>query len=291
MVYTEEEVQNASLAYFNNDSLAADVWVKKYCWHNNDKYFEKSPTNMHRRMAKEFARIENNYPNPMSEEEIFNLFDHFKYIIPQGSVMSSLGKDDVYASLSNCIVLPPLQDSYNSIMWADTQLTALYRRRCGVGLDISNLRPEGSLVSNSAQNSTGAVSFMERFSNTTREVGQENRRGALMLSIDIRHPDIEQFALIKQDSSKVTGANISIRIRDEFMKAVEKDLSYTLRFPVESSIENALITKTIQARDLWNVIVTCARDRAEPGLLFWDIQNNYSPSHFYPNFENTTVNP
>src|SRR6185312_2178770 len=211
------------------------------------------------------------------------------YVIPQGSVMFGLGNKFVTASLSNCVVLPEIYDSYGGIMYTDQQLAQLFKRRCGVGIDISTLRPSGIGVNNAAGTTTGAVSFMERFSNTTREVAQNGRRGALMITIDIAHPDVEQFVTIKQDLSKITGANISVRLSDEFMQAVVEDKEYTHRFPIES--KKPEITKTVKARELWNTIINCAHQSAEPGLIFWDRQHKYSTSSVYPGFKNVSTNP
>ena len=225
----------------------------------------------------------------LDAKDIFEMFKGFGYVIPQGSVMSSLGNPYVIASLSNCIVLPEIYDSYGGIFYTDQQLAQLFKRRCGVGIDISTLRPSGSSVSNSAGTSTGAVSFMERFSNTTREVAQNGRRGALMITMDIRHPDVEQFVTIKQDLSKITGANISVKLTDEFMKAVETDSEFNLRWPVEA--EQPTYSKNVRARDLWNTIISCAHNSAEPGLIFWDRQHYYSTSSLYPGFKNVSTNP
>jgi ribonucleoside-diphosphate reductase alpha chain len=275
---------------------------------NDGEFVESSPDDMHNRMAKEFARIENDYTlrydlnggakflseygqqrGPLTEEKIYNLFKRFGYIIPQGSVMSSLGNHYKLASLSNCIVVPEMHDSYGGVFYTDQQLAQLFKRRCGVGVDISNLRPSGSKVSNAAGSTSGAVSFMNRFSNTTREVAQNGRRGALMLSMDIAHPDVEDFITIKQDLQKVTGANISIRLSDEFMKAVDNNKQYTHRWPIDS--DNPKFTKTINAKELWDTIIKCAHNTAEPGLIFWDRQHWYSTSSVYPGYENTSTNP
>lgn len=234
-------------------------------------------------MAKEFA-------GDLTEEEVYDLFKEFKYIIPQGSVMAGLNTDK-YMSLSNCMVIPSPYDSYSGILFSDEQLANLYKRRCGVGVDISTLRPMGTSVTNAAKESTGAVSFMHRYSNTTREAAQNGRRGALMLTININHPDVEQFAIIKRDLTQVTGANISIQITDEFMQAVEDDKDFTLRYPVDKAPEDAEITKTINAKELWDIIISTARDTAEPGLIFKDAHDRYCPSHIYPGFENLTTNP
>ncbi len=303
---TYNEVLKSSLTYFNNDELAATTWMNKYAVKNNEgEFLEKTPDDMHHRMASEFARIEEKYQGKnmnkeglssygkersfLSEEKIYNLFKNFKYIIPQGSVMSSLGNKNVIASLSNCVVVPPVYDSYGGIFYTDQQLAQLFKRRCGVGVDLSNLRPRGAKVSNAAKTTSGAVSFMNRFSNTTREVAQNGRRGALMLTMDIAHPDIEEFVTIKQDLTKVTGANVSIRLSDEFMMAVVKDDDFTLRWPIES--EHPTYTKTIKAKKLWNTIIKCAHNTAEPGLIFWDRQHYYSTSSVYPGFKNSSTNP
>ena len=307
--FTYEDVLKASIEYFNGDELAATTWMNKYAMTDNDgEFVESSPDDMHNRMAKEFARIENDYTlrydlnggakflseygqqrGPLTEEKIYNLFKRFGYIIPQGSVMSSLGNHYKLASLSNCIVVPEMHDSYGGVFYTDQQLAQLFKRRCGVGVDISNLRPSGSKVSNAAGSTSGAVSFMNRFSNTTREVAQNGRRGALMLSMDIAHPDVEDFITIKQDLQKVTGANISIRLSDEFMKAVDNNKQYTHRWPIDS--DNPKFTKTINAKELWDTIIKCAHNTAEPGLIFWDRQHWYSTSSVYPGYENTSTNP
>ncbi|MCB9202340.1 MAG: adenosylcobalamin-dependent ribonucleoside-diphosphate reductase [Flavobacteriales bacterium] len=302
----EKTVKKDALAYFNGDELAATTWKKKYAVKNpNGEYEEHTPDDMHRRMAKEFARIEKNFDstdNPnlseygkkrafLDEESIYKLFKDFKYVIPQGSVMASLGHPYTIASLSNCVVIPPVLDSYGGIMYSDQQLTQLFKRRCGVGVDISGLRPNNTSVSNSAGTTTGAVSFMERFSNTTREVAQNGRRGALMLTIDIAHPDVEDFVTIKQDLNKITGANISVRLSDEFMQAVVNNEEYTHRFPIDSPIEDAQYTKTVNAKELWDTIIKCAHNTAEPGLIFWDRQHKYSTSSVYPGYKNDSTNP
>jgi len=299
-------IKEKCLEYFNGDDLATEVWISKYCLKDSKgDFYEMTPADTHRRMAKEFARIESKYKTnlngklkkiseygqrrkELTEEIIFEYFDHFKYIVPQGSIMASLGNPFTIASLSNCIVLPELYDSYGGIMFADQQLVQLMKRRCGVGLDVSSLRPEGYSVTNSAGTSTGAISFMERFSNTTREVAQNGRRGALICSIDVSHINSPEFAVIKNDLSKVTGANISIKLTNEFMNAVKNDLDFTLRWPITGKPK---ITKTIKAKDLWNTIVTSARNTAEPGLIFWDRQHNYSTSSVYPEYKNITTNP
>lgn len=307
--YSYEEVLKNCVAYFDGDELAASTWMNKYAMKDkNKKFLELTPADMHLRMAKQFARIEKEYKEKshlngsfkflskygqerefLDERKIFSYFKDFKYIIPQGSVMSSLGNPHIIASLSNCIVLPEIYDSYGGIFYTDQQLAQLFKRRCGVGIDISTLRPAGMSVSNAAGTTTGAVSFMERFSNTTREVAQNGRRGALMITIDIAHPDVEQFITVKQDLSKVTGANISIRLSDEFMNAVSNNTDYTLRWPIDAA--KPKYTKVVKAQELWNTIIKCAHNTAEPGLIFWDRQHYYSTSSVYPGFKNVSTNP
>jgi ribonucleoside-diphosphate reductase alpha chain len=307
--YTYEEVLESAVAYFNGDELAGTTWMNKYAMRDYDgEFVEKNPDDMHKRMAKEFGRIEADYKlkynlngsakflskygqerEDLTEAKVYNLFKEFGYIIPQGSVMSSLGNHYKLASLSNCIVVPELHDSYGGVFYTDQQLAQLFKRRCGVGVDISNLRPAGESVSNAAGSTSGAVSFMNRFSHTTREVAQNGRRGALMLSMDIAHPDVEDFITIKQDLQKVTGANISIRLSDEFMHAVEANAEYTHKWPIDS--DNPKLTKTVNAKELWDTIIKCAHNTAEPGLIFWDRQHWYSTSSVYPGYKNTSTNP
>ncbi len=305
--FTKEEVLARTLTYFEGDELAATTWVNKYALRDGEgKFVEADPSDMHRRMAREFARIETSYPaipaarramlSPygrgraaLDEERIYHLFDGFRDVVPQGSVMASLGDPYRLASLSNCVVVPSPQDSYGGIFHNDEQLAQLFKRRCGVGFDLSTLRPAGAPVSNAARTSTGAVSFMERFSNTTREVAQKGRRGALMLTMDIRHPDVEQFITIKQDLTKVTGANVSVRVSDDFLRAVEADAEFTLQWPVESA--DPEITRVVRARELWNTLIGCAHKTAEPGIIFWDRQHRYSTSSVYPGFRNESTNP
>ena len=308
-IYTYEQVLEKSISYFKGDELAATTWMNKYAMKDDaGQFVEQSPDDMHKRMAKEFGRIEADYKlkynlngsakflskygqerEDLTEEKIYNYFKEFGYIIPQGSVMSSLGNYYQLASLSNCIVVPDLHDSYGGVFYTDQQLAQLFKRRCGVGVDISNLRPAGARVSNAAKSTSGAVSFMNRFSNTTREVAQNGRRGALMLSMDIAHPDVEDFITIKQDLQKVTGANISIRLSDEFMSAVESNSEYTHKWPIES--DNPKFTKTVNAKELWDTIIKCAHNTAEPGLIFWDRQHWYSTSSVYPKYKNASTNP
>jgi len=307
--YSFDEVLKACKDYFSGDELAATTWMNKYALKNSEGLFvELTPDDMHWRMACEFARIEKNFAKKvklngtksslstygqkrelLTDKIIYGLFKDFKYVIPQGSIMSGLGNPYKLSSLSNCVVMPAIQDSYGGIFKADQELAQLFKRRCGVGIDLSGLRPAGASVSNSAGTTTGAVSFMNRFSNTTREVAQNGRRGALMLTIDIAHPDVEDFVTIKQDLNKITGANISVRLSDEFMHAVENDDEYTHQWPIDS--KEPKFTKTIRAKDLWDTIIKCAHTTAEPGLIFWDRQHHYSTSSVYPGFKNESTNP
>lgn len=307
--FTYEEVFTNSLAYFNGDELAATTWMNKYAMKDKEGNFcELTPDDMHKRMATEFARIENSYEGrenlnglkaklseygqarpELTADRIYDLFRNFDSVVPQGSVMASLGNPHVLASLSNCVVMPEIPDSYGGVFNTDQQLAQLFKRRCGVGIDLSTLRPSGCSVSNAAGSTSGAVSFMERFSNTTREVAQNGRRGALMLTMDIAHPDIEDFITIKQDLTKVTGANISVRLSDEFMDAVKNKTTYTHRWPIDS--DNPSITKEVNASELWDTIIECAHATAEPGLIFWDRQHYYSTSSVYPGYRNTSTNP
>lgn len=303
-IFNYDEVFQASKNYFNGEELPARVFADKYAMKNSKgEFLELTPDDMHKRMAIQFAKVEMKFHSSVTEghseygvlrtglysEAIYELFKDFKYVIPQGSVMALLGNNQTYGSLSNCIVIPELFDSYGGICYSDQQLALLMKRRCGVGMDISNLRPAKAPTTNAGGSSSGAVSFMERFSNTTREVAQNGRRGALMITIDIAHPDVEQFVTIKQDLSKVTGANISLRLSDEFMEAVKNDTEYTHRWPIDSN--EPKYTKTVKARDLWSVIIKAAHTSAEPGLIFWDRQHKYSTSSIYPGFKNTSTNP
>lgn len=269
--YSYDEAFEASLEYFGGDELAARVWVNKYAM--KDSYgniYEKSPDQMHRRIANEIARIEGKYPNPMTADEVFALLDHFRYIIPAGSPMTGIGNNYQVASLSNCFVIgvDGDADSYGAIMRVDEEQVQLMKRRGGVGHDLSQLRPKGSPVNNSALTSTGLVPFMERYSNSTREVAQDGRRGALMLSVSIKHPDSEAFIDAKMTEGKVTGANVSVRIDDGFMEAAVNDTPYTQQFPIDT--DSPIMKKDISAKNLWNKIVHNAWKSAEPGILFWD---------------------
>lgn len=308
------------LNYFNSDELAANVWQGKYA-----QIGEITPDDMHRRMAREFARVDEQYQSntelilpdnlseygasreSLNENRIYEFFKNFKYIVPQGSIMSQLGSKSI-GSLSNCFVIGQPEDSYGGILLKDEEMAQLMKRRGGVGLDISTLRPSGTSTSNAAKTSTGAVSFMHRYSNTTREVAQNGRRGALMLSIDINHPDVMDFIKIKRDGTSVTGANISIKINNEFMKAVENDEDYFLRFPCDLRLDympdtnyNELhnfeydgkngYTRKIKAKEYWDEIIKSAHGYAEPGIIFVDNHHNYSPDGVYPDYKGVTTNP
>ena len=269
--YTFDEAYKASLDYFGGDELAARVWVSKYAMKDSfGNIYENTPEQMHWRIANEIARIEKKYPNPMSAEQIFGLLDHFKYIIPAGSPMTGIGNDHQIASLSNCfgIGLDGDADSYGAVMRIDVEQVQLMKRRGGVGHDLSQLRPKGSPVNNSALTSTGLVPFMERYSNSTREVAQDGRRGALMLTVSIKHPDSEAFIDAKLTEGKVTGANVSVKIDDDFMRDAIDDKPYTQQFPIDSP--HPAISKEVSAKRLWEKIVHNAWKSAEPGVLFWD---------------------
>lgn len=288
--YTQEEAFEASLKYFKNDDLAARVWINKYALKDSaGNLFEKSPDDMHTRIAKEISRIEKKYANPLSEAEVFDLIKDFKYIVPQGSPMAGIGNPYQIASLSNCFVIgnDGASDSYGGIMKIDQEQVQLMKRRGGVGHDLSHIRPKGSQVKNSALTSTGIVPFMERYSNSTREVAQDGRRGALMLSISINHPDAEDFIDAKLEAGKVTGANVSVRIDDNFMKAVKAGSEYVQKYPVFS--ENPKFSKTIEANGVWKKIVHNAWKSAEPGILFWDTIANESVPDCYADLGYKTV--
>lgn len=269
--YTYDEVLSHAVKYFKGDDLAANVWINKYAKKDSfGRIYERTPEDMHRRLAREIARVEQKYPDPFSEEEIFEALRDFKYIVPQGGPMSGIGNDYQIISLSNCFVIghQGIADSYGGVMKLDEEQVQLMKRRGGVGHDLSYIRPKGSPVMNSALSSTGVVPFMERYSNSTREVAQDGRRGALMLSISIKHPDAEHFIDAKMDGTKVTGANVSVKIDDEFMRAVIEDKPYVQQYPIDA--ENPVFKKEIQARELWEKIIHNAWASAEPGVLFWD---------------------
>ena len=292
--YTFDEAFKASLDYFTGDELAAKVWVNKYAL--KDAYgniYEKSPKDMHMRLAKEIARIEKKYQNPLSEQELFDLFDHFRYIVPQGSPMTGIGNEYQIASLSNCFVigLDGSADSYGAIIRIDEEQVQLMKRRGGVGHDLSHIRPKGSPVKNSALTSTGLVPFMERYSNSTREVAQDGRRGALMLSVSIKHPDSESFIDAKMVEGKVTGANVSVKIDDDFMNAVVNNAPYTQQYPINA--ENPDFVKQIDASTLWKKIIHNAWKSAEPGVLFWDtiLRESVPDSYADLGFRTVSTNP
>ncbi len=290
ITYTHDEAFQESLKYFRGDELAAKVWVNKYAL--KDSYgalYEKSPDDMHHRIANEIARIESKYPNPISAKELYSLLQDFKYIVPQGSPMTGIGNNFQVASLSNCFVIghDGPSDSYGGIMKIDQEQVQLMKRRGGVGHDLSHIRPTGSPVLNSALTSTGVVPFMERYSNSTREVAQDGRRGALMLSISIKHPDAERFIDAKLESGKVTGANVSVRISDEFMEAVVNNTPFVQQYPIDSP--NPVYTKEIDARKLWGKIVHNAWKSAEPGILFWDTISKESVADCYADLGYKTV--
>ncbi len=293
-IYSYEEAFEATRKYFHGDELAATVWINKYALKDSiGRIYELTPDDMHRRIAREIARIENKYPNPLSEDEIFELIRDFKYIVPQGSPMTGIGNDFQIASLSNCFVIghEGSADSYGGILKIDQEQVQLMKRRGGVGHDLSYIRPKGSPVLNSALTSTGIVPFMERYSNSTREVAQDGRRGALMMSISIKHPDAEEFIDAKMEKGKVTGANLSVKIDDEFMQAIMKNKPYTQQYPIDS--DKPIYTKVIDARSLWNKIIHNAWKSAEPGVLFWDTLTRESVADCYADlgFETASTNP
>ena len=288
--YTYDEAYNASLEYFKGDELAARVWASKYALKDSfGNIYELTPDDMHRRIAGEIARIEAKYPNPMSADEVFSLLRGFRYIVPQGSPMAGIGNNYQIGSLSNCFVigLTGRPDSYGGIIKIDEEQVQLMKRRGGVGHDLSHIRPKGSPVKNSALTSTGLVPFMERYSNSTREVAQDGRRGALMLSVSIKHPDSEAFIDAKMTEGKVTGANVSVKIDDEFMRAALSDGKYTQTYPITG--DNPLYSKDINAKALWNKIVHNAWKSAEPGVLFWDTILRESVPDCYADEGFTTV--
>jgi len=290
--YTKQEVEKATLNYFKGDGLATDVWMKKYCLKDENNYYELTPDDMHKRIASELARIEAKYPNPLTEEQIFETLKNFKRIVPQGSPMSGIGNNFQVVSIGNCFVIGNYGDgdSYGGILNIDQEQVQLMKRRGGVGHDLSHIRPAGSPVKNSAISSTGIVPFMERYSNSTREVAQDGRRGALMLSVSIKHPDSEAFIDAKLESGKVTGANVSVKITDEFMKAVMNNNMFQQQYPIDS--DNPKYVKSIDAQKLWKKIVYNAWKSAEPGILFWDkIIGESIPSCYGKEWIERSTNP
>lgn len=293
-VYGHEEVLAAATEYFKGDTLAANVWMNKYALKDSDgKLYELTPDDMHRRLASEIARIEKKYPNPVSEEELFEALKDFRYIVPQGSPMAGIGNNFQVSSLSNCFVIgnEGPSDSYGGIMKVDQEQVQLMKRRGGVGHDLSHIRPTGSPVKNSALTSTGVVPFMERYSNSTREVAQDGRRGALMLSISVKHPDAEKFIDAKMELGKVTGANVSVRITDEFMQAVKENKTFVQQYPIDS--DKPWFVKEIDARNLWDKLIHNAWASAEPGILFWDTIIRESIPDVYADlgFKTLSTNP
>ncbi len=290
--YSYEEAFDASTAYFKGDELAASVWINKYALKDSDgNIYEKSPKDMHIRLAKQIARIEKKYKNPLKESEIFHLLKDFKYILPQGGPMAGIGNPFQISSLSNCFVIGNEADSYAGIIRLDEEQVQLMKRRGGVGHDLSHIRPKGSPVKNSALTSTGIVPFMERYSNSTREVAQDGRRGALMLSVSIKHPDSEDFIDAKLDLHKVTGANISVKLDDDFVQAAHAHKEYTQSFPIDS--QNPKYTKKVDAKKIWDKIVHNSWKSAEPGILFWDTVIKESIPDCYADlgFQTVSTNP
>jgi len=281
-----------SLEYFGGDELAANVFVTKYALTDRDgELCESTPADMHRRLAREFARIEIKYPNPMSEDEIYELFDNFQYVVPQGSPMSGIGNPYQIQSISNCFVIESPHDSYGGILKTDQELVQIAKRRGGVGFDLSTIRPRGTTTANCARTTDGVEIFMDRFSNSCREVAQNGRRGALMLTVSVHHPQIRDFINVKRQLTRVTGANVSVRLSDEFLHAVESGEKFELRFPVDS--ENPQTSEYIDANELWDEMIENAHASAEPGLLFWDTAKRLTPSDIYEEegFGSTSTNP
>ena len=290
--YTYDDVLEASLEYFKGDSLAASVFAGKYALQDDDgNYLELTPDDMHKRLATEFARVETKYPNSMDKQEIYSLFKDFKYVVPQGSPMSGIGNSAKIQSISNCFVIEAPADSYAGILKTDQEQVQIMKRRGGVGFDISTIRPKGMSTSNAAKTTDGIEVFMDRFSNSCREVAQGGRRGALMLSISVHHPQVMEFIKIKRDLNKVTGANISVRVTDEFMKAVKADEHYSVRWPVDA--ESPEVHDHIKATEVWNALIEGAHAAAEPGVLFWDTATRMTPSDAYTDvgFGSVSTNP
>ncbi|MDE6321939.1 MAG: ribonucleoside-diphosphate reductase, adenosylcobalamin-dependent, partial [Muribaculaceae bacterium] len=292
--YTYDEVYPKALEYFDGDQLAARVWSSKYALKDSlGNIYEQTPDDMHHRLAGEFARIESKYPNPMSHDEIFNLFKDFRYIVPQGSPMTGIGNEYQVSSLSNCFVvgLDGTPDSYGGVIRIDEEQVQLMKRRGGVGHDLSHIRPKGMPVKNSALTSTGLVPFMERYSNSTREVAQDGRRGALMLTVSIKHPDSEAFIDAKMTQGKVTGANVSVRIDDDFMQSAIEGKPYRQQFPVDSN--DPKVVKEVDAKSIWAKIIHNAWKSAEPGVLFWDTVARESVPDCYADlgFRTISTNP
>jgi len=290
--YLKQEVEKATLKYFKGDKLATDVWIRKYCLKDENNYYELTPDDMHWRLAKELARIEAKYPNPLNEEQIYNTLKNFQRIVPQGSPMSGIGNNFQVVSLSNCFVIGnENSDSYGGIFKVDQEQVQLMKRRGGVGHDLSHIRPKGSPVKNSAITSTGIVPFMERYSNSTKEVAQDGRRGALMLSVNVKHPDSEEFIDAKMTNGKVTGANVSVKLTDEFMEAALNGKEFFQQFPIDSN--EPKLVKKVDAPKIWKKIIHNAWKSAEPGILFWDkIQSESIPDCYQEHgFKTVSTNP
>ena len=287
-----DEAFRQCVEYFGGDDLAANVFLTKYALTDKEGNLKEcTPDDMHRRLASEFSRIESKYPNPMSEEEIYSLFSNFKYVVPQGSPMSGIGNPHQIQSISNCFVIESPYDSYGGILKTDQELVQIAKRRGGVGFDISTIRPKGLATGNCARTTDGIEVFMDRFSNSCREVAQGGRRGALMITISVDHPQVQDFIRIKRNLTRVTGANISVRLTDAFMTAVRDETEYTLKWPVDS--DEPTVTKTVDAKELWHEIIESAHACAEPGLLFWDNAKTMTPSDIYTDegFGSVSTNP
>lgn len=292
--YTYDDVIKSATKYFDGDELAASVWLNKYALKDSaGNLYERTPDDMHKRLASEIARVESKYSNSLTESEVYDLLKDFKYIVPQGGPMTGIGNPFQIASLSNCFVIgnKGVADSYGGVMKIDEEQVQLMKRRGGVGHDLSHIRPKGSPVMNSALTSTGIVPFMERYSNSTREVAQDGRRGALMLSVSVKHPDAEHFVDAKMDGTKVTGANVSVKITDDFMKAVKENKNFPQQYPIESA--NPTYTTETSATKLWDKIIHNAWKSAEPGILFWDTVINESVADCYADlgFKTVSTNP
>ena len=291
-MYTHEQVFQASLEYFKGDELAASVFTNKYALQDSEgNYLELTPDNMHKRLAEEFARVESKYSNAIDKQEIYSLFKDFKYVVPQGSPMSGIGNEGKIQSLSNCFVIESPADSYGGILKTDQEQVQIMKRRGGVGFDISTIRPKGMYTSNAAKTTDGIEVFLDRFSNSCREVAQGGRRGALMLSISVHHPQVMEFIKIKRDLTRVTGANISVRVTDEFMKAVKAGTEYIQRWPVDSRTPE--VHDHVDAREVWDALIEGAHASAEPGVLFWDTATRMTPSDAYADqgFGSVSTNP
>ena len=292
-MYIHNQVLESSTEYFDGDELAASVFAGKYALQDSSgNFLEKNPNDMHKRLALEFSRIESKYPNPMSYDEIYGLLEEFKYVVPQGSPMSGIGNDHQIQSISNCFVIASPEDSYGGILKTDQEQVQIMKRRGGVGFDVSNIRPKNLPTSNAAKTTSGLEVFLDRFSNSCREVAQGGRRGALMISLSVHHPQIRDFIRIKRDLSRVTGANISIRLTEKFMCAVRGGDPINLRFPVNTK-EQPIVEEWVDAKELWHEIVESAHAAAEPGLLFWDTAKRMTPSDIYEaeGFGSTSTNP